>query len=337
MSNIVALSTEIKKIAEMASLGVEVKASLLQPKIVALKNDLKSRGTHSFSSQLLDAVLRGVNFEVADEGEAQMALELPDQASAFLEDLGSVAKDLKKEFSESPVQIVPPGMGIPEGPKASSSELATQFMQQFKAALEGSAGKENNKRLAQFEMKERAKSKVRKQMVEGPDGTIITQVVPRLTRSDWLDQAWEQYDGIGSDEDKGTYKEYVTWILSLDERYAWGDVYDFDTEVREHMKEGKLTSWKPSELLYRLDMKAFKEKDTPFVGGRGAEPWNRWPKDKRPDGKGGKHGKGGKGQRVKYCDFYNAEGKQCTRRVCNFAHACSKCDGKNPAHECTTA
>ena len=85
-------------------------------------------------------------------------------------------------------------------------------------------------------------------------------------------------------------------------------------------------------------MKAFKEKDTPFVGGRGAEPWNRWPKDKRPDGgKGGKHGKGGKGQRVKYCDFYNAEGKQCTRRVCNFAHACSKCDGKHPAHECTTA
>eukprot|EP00854_Cymbomonas_tetramitiformis_P031790 gene31790-40087_t len=49
------------------------------------------------------------------------------------------------------------------------------------------------------------------------------------------------------------------------------------------MREGKLTSWKPSELLYRLDMKAFKEKDAPFVGGRGAEPWNRWPNDKKPD------------------------------------------------------
>ncbi|KAK3284028.1 hypothetical protein CYMTET_8309 [Cymbomonas tetramitiformis] len=212
MSNIVALCTEIKKITEMASLGDEVKASLLQPKIVALKNDLKSRGMQSFSSQLLDAVLRGANFEVADDGEAQMALELPDQASAFLEDLGSVAKDLKKEFLESPVQIVPPGMGIPEGPKASSSELATQFMQQFKAALEGSAGKEN-KRLAQFEMKERAKSKVRKQMVEGPDGTIITQVVPRLTRSDWLDQAWEQYDGIGSDEDN---EGHIQRVCDLD-------------------------------------------------------------------------------------------------------------------------
>ncbi|KAK3289329.1 hypothetical protein CYMTET_3228 [Cymbomonas tetramitiformis] len=105
------------------------------------------------------------------------------------------------------------------------------------------------------------------------------------------------------------------------------------------MKEGKLTSWKPSKLLYRLDMKAFKEKDAPFVGGRGVEPWNRWPKGQKSDaGKGGKSGKGGKGQRVKSCDFYNAEGKRCTRRVCNFAHACSKkCDGKHPAHECAQA
>ncbi|KAK3276826.1 hypothetical protein CYMTET_15138 [Cymbomonas tetramitiformis] len=38
------------------------------------------------------------------------------------------------------------------------------------------------------------------------------------------------------------------------------DIYDSDTEVRELMKEGELTSWRPSELLYRLDMKASKEK-----------------------------------------------------------------------------
>ncbi|KAK3285555.1 hypothetical protein CYMTET_6850 [Cymbomonas tetramitiformis] len=160
MSNVVALCTEIKKVAEMASLGDGVKASLLQPKILALKNDLKSRGAQSFAVQLLDAVLRGANFEIAEEGETQADLELPEWASAFLEDLGSVVKDLKKEFSEGPTETVPPGMGIPEGSKASSSELAAQFMLQFKTALEGSAGKENNKRLAQFEMKERAKSKV---------------------------------------------------------------------------------------------------------------------------------------------------------------------------------
>ncbi|KAK3232683.1 hypothetical protein CYMTET_56984 [Cymbomonas tetramitiformis] len=264
-------------------------------------------GAQSFPAQLLDAVLRGANFEVAEEGEAQIDLELPERASAFFEDLGSVVKDLKKEFVEV----------------------------QDRAETAGSAGKENNKRLAQFEMKERAKSKVRKHMVEGPDGAIITQVVPRLSRSDWVDQAWEQYDGICSDEDRNTHKEYVTWILSLDERFAWVDVYDFDTEVREHAREGNLTSLKPSELLYRLDMKAFKEKEAPFVGGRGADAWNRWPKNPRTDSrKGGKHGKDRKGQRVKYCDFFSAEGKQCTRRVCNFAHACSKCDGKHAAHEC---
>eukprot|EP00854_Cymbomonas_tetramitiformis_P033338 gene33338-42727_t len=170
MSNIVALCTEIiKKVAEMGSLGDGVKASLLQPKIVALKNDLKSRGTQSFSSQLLDAVLRGANFEVAVDGETQADLELLERASAFLEDLGSVVKDLKKEFVEGPAETF------------------------IKTALEGSAGKENNKRLAQFEMKERAKSK-----------------------------AWEQYDGIGGDDDRSTYTEYLTWILSLDERYACG-------------------------------------------------------------------------------------------------------------------
>eukprot|EP00854_Cymbomonas_tetramitiformis_P024266 gene24266-29472_t len=182
MSNVVvALCTEIKKVAEMASLGDGVKASLLQPKSLALKNDLKSRGTQSFAVQLLDAVLQGANFEIAEEGETQADFELPERASAFLEDLGSVVKDLKKEFVEGPTET---------------------FMLQFKTALEGSAGKENNKRLAQFEMKERAKSK-----------------------------AWEQYDGIGGDDDRSTYKEYVTWILSLDERYAWVDVYDFDTEL----------------------------------------------------------------------------------------------------------
>eukprot|EP00854_Cymbomonas_tetramitiformis_P001363 gene1363-1964_t len=47
MSDAVALCTEIKKVAEMASLGDGVKASVLQPKILALKNDPKGREEHN--------------------------------------------------------------------------------------------------------------------------------------------------------------------------------------------------------------------------------------------------------------------------------------------------
>ncbi|KAK3255034.1 hypothetical protein CYMTET_35769 [Cymbomonas tetramitiformis] len=177
-----------------------------------------------------------------------------------------------------------------------------------------------------FALRERPSAKLRRKVVADPvTGEMKSVAVPRLSKDQFLEQNFEMMEKITDEKERALFRKYVSWILTLAERYAWADVYDFDAQVRDDFEQGKVTSWDPVPLAFKFqytytetlgDAQRRLTDDNRGNGNRGNNP--KAP-GKRNDGKDG------------LCDFFQLA-KGCKKgKDCKFVHSCRKCKGADHA------
>ncbi|KAK3270221.1 hypothetical protein CYMTET_21368 [Cymbomonas tetramitiformis] len=84
------------------------------------------------------------------------------------------------------------------------------------------------------------------------DAFLPDAEVPRLTKAQFLAQNMKMVEKIEPESEREHFLNYVSWIVSLDNRYAWSDLYDFDTQVQDDMIAGRIVSWDPIQLGFRF-------------------------------------------------------------------------------------
>ena len=76
--------------------------------------------------------------------------------------------------------------------------------------------------------------------------------VPRLPKDQFLALNMKMVEKFDDEKERDHFLDYISWIVSLDSRYAWADLYDFDTQVPEDWIAGRLKSWDPIQLGFRF-------------------------------------------------------------------------------------
>ncbi|KAK3256964.1 hypothetical protein CYMTET_33923 [Cymbomonas tetramitiformis] len=219
------------------------------------------------------------------------------------------------------------GAGISPDDLARDEDLKRRmdaYLMQKVAGYAPATGKGDSSFLA---LREAPCAKLRKQIVADPvSGEMRSVSVPRLTKAQFLAQNMKMVEKIEPESEREHFLNYVSWIVSLDNRYAWSDLYDFDTQVRADMIEGRIASWDPIQLGFRFQYQ--------FLETLG-EAGKRLLDDKSSRGKGVRdtRDKGGKGKADRkdaVCDFFQLA-RGCKKgKDCGFIHACRKC--KSAAH-----
>ncbi|KAK3238871.1 hypothetical protein CYMTET_51165 [Cymbomonas tetramitiformis] len=145
------------------------------------------------------------------------------------------------------------GAGISPDDLARDEELKRQmdaFLMQMVAGYAPATGKGESSFLA---LREAPCAKLRKQIIADPvSGEMKSVSVPRLTKAQFLAQNMKMVEKIEPESEREHFFNYVSWIVSLDNRYAWADLYDFDTQVRDDMIAGRIESWDPIQLGFRF-------------------------------------------------------------------------------------
>ncbi|KAK3280564.1 hypothetical protein CYMTET_11609 [Cymbomonas tetramitiformis] len=145
------------------------------------------------------------------------------------------------------------GAGISPDDRARDEELKRRmdaFLMQKVAGYAPATGKGESSFLA---LREAPCAKLRKQIVADPvSGEMRSVSVPRLTKAQFLAQNMQMVEKIEPESEREHFLNYVSWIVSLDNRYAWADLYDFDTQVRDDMIAGRIASWDPIQLGFRF-------------------------------------------------------------------------------------
>ncbi|KAK3235851.1 hypothetical protein CYMTET_53972 [Cymbomonas tetramitiformis] len=145
------------------------------------------------------------------------------------------------------------GAGISPDDLARDEELKRRmdaFLMQKVTGYTPATGKGENSFLA---LREMPCAKLRKQIIADPvSGEMKSVAVPRLPKDQFLAQNMKMVEKIEPEYEREHFLNYISWIVSLDNRYAWADLYDFDTQVRDDMIAGRVKSWDPIQLGFRF-------------------------------------------------------------------------------------
>jgi len=195
------------------------------------------------------------------------------------------------------------------------------------------AGKGNS---SEFALREPPCAKMRKQIVADPvSGEMKSVSVPRLPKAQFLAQNMKMVEKFSDEKEREHFLNYISWIVSLDSRYAWSDLYDFDTQVREDWIAGRLKSWDPIQLGFRFQysfLETLGESGRRLLDDKGARG-GKGGRDDRDKGRDNRD-KGGKGKKDLVCDFFQLA-RGCKKgKDCGFIHSCRNC--KSAAHGAST-
>eukprot|EP00854_Cymbomonas_tetramitiformis_P013700 gene13700-biopygen14088 len=76
-------------------------------------------------------------------------------------------------------------------------------------------------------------------------GEMKSVAPPRLTKDQFVEQNMEILENLDSEKKCAQFSKYISWIVSLTNRYSWVDVYDFDAQVRADYEDKRIVSWDP--------------------------------------------------------------------------------------------
>ncbi|KAK3238205.1 hypothetical protein CYMTET_51769 [Cymbomonas tetramitiformis] len=221
-----------------------------------------ARGGPAFCSAIVEAadqcveVLVGeLGFKVPDIPQSSLSgtggkdrREAESEAEG--EDEEPAGEDLFEEEEEVAANARPPKKTKREGKEPSPADLAAdEALKRRVDAWLGArvGGYEPAKGAASdFALRERPSAKLRRKVVADPlTGEMKTVTVPRLSKDQFLEQNFEMMEKIEDEKEGALFRKYVSWILTLTEKYSWADVYDFDAQVRDDFEQGRVTSWDP--------------------------------------------------------------------------------------------
>ncbi|KAK3258293.1 hypothetical protein CYMTET_32656 [Cymbomonas tetramitiformis] len=96
-------------------------------------------------------------------------------------------------------------------------------------------------------------AKLRKQIVADPvPGEMKSVAVPQLPKDQFRAQNMKMVECFEDETERKHFLNYISWFVSLDNRYAWADLHEFDTQVRDDFIAGRLKSWDPIQLGFRF-------------------------------------------------------------------------------------
>ncbi|KAK3262253.1 hypothetical protein CYMTET_28883 [Cymbomonas tetramitiformis] len=171
--------------------------------------------------------------------------------------------------------------------------------------------------VSDFALRERPNAKLRRKVVaDSLTGEMKTVTVPRLSKDQFLEQNFEMMEKIENEKERALFRKFVSWILTLTEKYSWADVYDFDAQVRDDFEQGRVTSWDPVPLAFE-----FQYTFTETLGDA-----QKRLTDDRGGGKGcGRDPKAPHKRKDGVCDFFQSA-RGCKKgKDGGFVHACRKC------------
>ena len=179
---------------------------------------------------------------------------------------------------------------------------------------------------SEFALRERACAKLRRKIVADPlTGEMRTFAVPRLSKDQFLEQNFEMMEKIECDNERAQFRKYVSWIMTLTEKFSWADVYDFDAQVRDDFEQGRVKSWDPIPLAFK-----FQYSFTETLGDAGKKLTDEPGKGK------GRHPKAPPKKKDGVCDFFQTA-RGCKKgAACGFIHSCRKCQGQGHGESACT-
>ncbi|KAK3250375.1 hypothetical protein CYMTET_40233 [Cymbomonas tetramitiformis] len=197
----------------------------------------------------------------------------------------------------------------PEIPQASLSGSRRTGKDRRDAESEGEAAEEEQVDEDLFGKDEEDAEKARK--------LKKSVAVPRLSKDQFLEQNFEMVEKISDLKERALFRKYISWILTLTEKFSWVDVYDFDAQVRNDFALGRVTTWDPVPFAFRFQysfadsLGEAQKRRTDDRGGKKSNPRDSKTRDKKRDG---------------VCDsFQTARG--CKKgKDCGFVHACPPLD-----------
>ncbi|KAK3238586.1 hypothetical protein CYMTET_51414 [Cymbomonas tetramitiformis] len=151
------------------------------------------------------------------------------------------------------------------------------------------------------------RTKLRKKVADPVTGEMKSVAVPRLSKDQFLEQNFEMVEKIPDVKERALFRRYISWILTLTEKYSWADVYDFDAQVRDDFAQGRVTTWDPVPLASRFQysfaesLGEVQKRLTDDRGGKKSHTRDSKARDKKRDG---------------LCDFFQSargckKGKDC--------------------------
>eukprot|EP00854_Cymbomonas_tetramitiformis_P004179 gene4179-biopygen4116 len=109
-------------------------------------------------------------------------------------------------------------------------ELKRRMDAFFMAKVPGYAPAAGEGEASVFALREMPCAKLRKQIVADPvSGEMKSGAVPRLPKNQFRAQNMKMVESFDDEKEWKHFVNYISWIVSLDYRYTWADLYDFAT------------------------------------------------------------------------------------------------------------
>ncbi|KAK3288767.1 hypothetical protein CYMTET_3769 [Cymbomonas tetramitiformis] len=119
-------------------------------------------------------------------------------------------------------------------------ELKRRMDAFFMAKVPGYAPAAGEGEASVFALREMPCAKLRKQIVADPvSGEMKSGAVPRLPKNQFRAQNMKMVESFDDEKEWKHFVNYISWIVSLDYRYTWADLYDFATRLARGCQKGK--------------------------------------------------------------------------------------------------